>query len=141
MTALYFGKHKGQELSEIPSGYLTWALRTVKLSSGIRQAVASELARRGAAVPPPATNPAAGWRGPCSGCGCKAIDYRWHEFSNGTKQIRASCSRCHAWLGTAPRVEPYTTEADRNASPTAVLDAVILAQEEQVALISDGYSV
>jgi len=136
-ACLWFGKHKGVPLPEVDTGYLQWALRTVKLSSGIRQAVAAELERRGATVPPPAVNENACWRGPCGRCG-GSVRYEWQEFSNGTKQIRATCRACGGSCGHAPRVEPFITEANRNASPTASLTALVLAAEEGVQLLSDG---
>ena len=42
---LYFGKYRSLPLLQVPSDYLAWALRTVKLSGGMRQAVAGELSR------------------------------------------------------------------------------------------------
>src|SRR5262249_31012679 len=114
---LYFGKYKGVPLPDVPSDYLAWALRTVRLSSGIRQAIAAELASRGAVVPPPPPpNPNACWLGPCPRCRCREVNYRWHQFAGGVMQVRASCRRCGTGLGTAPRVPPFTTEADRHAS-------------------------
>jgi uncharacterized protein (DUF3820 family) len=40
---LPFGKHKGQELSSVPTDYLRWCLGNCKLSSGFRVAVVAEL--------------------------------------------------------------------------------------------------
>jgi hypothetical protein len=52
-TPLPFGKHKGRPLAEVPASYLSWLLAEVKLSSGLRCAVAAELTRRGPYSPPP----------------------------------------------------------------------------------------
>jgi hypothetical protein len=133
-----FGKHKGRTLSEIDSGYLSWAMANVKLSSGIRQAVAGELARRGERVPcppPPPPEPL------CPRCGSADRDYRWGEDRLGRRMIRRTCRCCGTWLGFAPKIEPYTTEADANANATPTLDVLLLAEAEGVELISDGQQV
>jgi hypothetical protein len=49
MVTRYFGRHKGKPLNEVPSDYLAWALRTVRLSSGVR-AAREELLRLGVRV-------------------------------------------------------------------------------------------
>jgi hypothetical protein len=49
--AFWFGRHKGEPLSAVPSDYLVWALSTVRMSRGFRAAVEAELAARGVAVP------------------------------------------------------------------------------------------
>src|SRR4051794_17992271 len=41
-----FGKHKGELLDVIPSGYLLWALREVDLDPRLRSAIEDELAGR-----------------------------------------------------------------------------------------------
>src|SRR5262245_37173003 len=102
---LYFRKHKGQPLPEVPADYLHWALRTVKLSSGIRAAVTAELERRGL-TPPPLPAPTGCWKGPCPHCHCRVISYHWHQHSNGVRQVRSTCARCRAFLGIAPRLVP-----------------------------------
>jgi hypothetical protein len=84
--------------------------------------------------------PRAIWQGPCHRCG-GPVGYRWQEIADGRRQVRASCGRCGLWLGFAPQIEPDLTEADRNASPTATLDALTLAEAEGVELVSDGHTV
>jgi hypothetical protein len=84
--------------------------------------------------------PRASWQGPCPECGGPA-GYHWQQIRDGRKQVRANCQRCGGWCGYAPQREPYTTGADRNASPTATLDTVILAEAEGVGLVSDGRTV
>jgi hypothetical protein len=140
MPRLWFGRHKGQALSEIDTSYLVWAARTVKLSSATRRAVEAELQSRGAAVPAPPPRPWAGWMGPCQRCGCATVGDHWLEQRDGRRVVRASCPQCKASLGTAPSVEPYTTLADQAASETPTLDALTLAEEEGVKIVSDGAS-
>jgi hypothetical protein len=130
---LPFGRWKGRALGEVDVSYLQWVAHEVKLSTGIRAAVEAELQRRGVAVPegpPPAPPP--------SCCGSSELRYTWHQFSNGTMQVRRSCPRCGRSLGFAPRQSPYTDYADASASPTALLDALLLAEAEGVELVSDG---
>jgi hypothetical protein len=127
MPCLWFGRHKGKPLSEVDTGYLKWTLATVKLSSGTRAAVEAELSARGVACPPAPPRPRPCWMGPCHRCGCAVVQYRWLEQRDGRRQVSARCSRCGASLGIAPRTPPYTTETDVAASPTAVLDALVIA--------------
>jgi hypothetical protein len=71
---LPFGKHRGKPLPQVPTGYLRWALDTVKLSTGLRAAVRGELLSRGVhpsrlspePVPRPVRCP---WCGPGVGAG------------------------------------------------------------------------
>jgi hypothetical protein len=80
------------------------------------------------------------WAGPCPECGGQAV-FTWQQFRSGHWHVRASCSQCDRFLGFAPKVSPFVDEADANASPTATLDAVILAEAEGVKLVSDGKGV
>jgi len=41
-----FGKHRGEELSQIPADYLEWLLSLSDLRNSLRQAVAHELGQR-----------------------------------------------------------------------------------------------
>src|SRR5262245_32538541 len=99
---LPFGKYGGRQLTAVPSAYLLWALRTVKLGSGLRAAVASELQRRGVAVtvPPLPEPPPSCWR-----CGGTDLEYTWQQFRNGDMQVRRGCKRCGKSLGFAPQVK------------------------------------
>src|SRR5262245_14711934 len=101
VTALPFGKHKDKPLSEVPTAYLTWLARECKLSSGLRQAIAAELASRGvepSAIPAPTPRPPKS----CSRCGCSDMVVSWHECRGQRRQIRATCRRCGAWCGHLP---------------------------------------
>src|SRR5262245_54334689 len=107
---LPFGKYKGAPLSAVPSGYLLWLLREVKLSSGLRSAVGAALAKRGVDVPPaPALlEPEL----PCLRCGGEEMAYSWSTDRTGRRQLRRTCSGCSAWCGFAPQREPFTSIAD-----------------------------
>src|SRR5437870_2243042 len=89
-VVLPFGKHKNQALDTVPSSYLLWLLRETKLSTGLRAAVADELARRGVRAPvqppPPPRR--------CPRCGSRELHGGWHQFADGTRQIRGTCTSC-----------------------------------------------
>jgi hypothetical protein len=110
---LPFGKHKGQPLADVPGDYLRWALLTVKLSSGLRTAVADELTRRGVPVPapPPPRVP------PCPRCAATEFVARWQEDRLGRRHLRAECAGCRKWLTYLPATSAYAAEADRARSP------------------------
>jgi hypothetical protein len=116
---LPFGRHKNEPLDAVPADYLQWVLRTVKLSGGLRAALAGELSRRGV-EPPPAPPP----RVPRCRCGADegadSFVCCWQQLRDGRRQVRAECACCRAFLTYLPAVEPYTTMADRDASPRAV---------------------
>jgi hypothetical protein len=58
-----WGKHKGVPLDEIDAGYLNWIVeKATATSSGLRDDVLAELARRRRAEAPP---PPSSWRKPC----------------------------------------------------------------------------
>jgi hypothetical protein len=133
-TVLYFGRHKGQPLSAIPADYLAWCLRTVKLSGGIRQAIADELTRRGVVVPQTPPRPAP----TCRTCPGATVLARWMEARDGSRRIRGECAQCHRSCGFLPQVEPYRSEADRAAVPAPILDALTRLEEIGVELQSDG---
>lgn len=137
MHVLPFGKWKNRPLADIDSGYLKWALSTIKLSSGLRAALADELVNRGEAPPavpePKAVVPA------CPRCGPGGkVSYEWAEDRLGRRQVRQSCRACGRSLGYAPRVSPYIELANASASPTAALDVLTMAEEQGVELRSDG---
>jgi hypothetical protein len=79
--------------------------------------------------------------GPCDRCKSPEVGYRWFQYRNGQRNVEAFCIDCGRKLGIAPRLSPYTDRADANASPTCTLDALLLAAEEGVTLISDGRAV
>jgi hypothetical protein len=115
-------------------GYLQWLL-TIKLSSGLRLAVADELRRRGRQAPEPAP-PAP--QLPCPQCGGREFRHRRLEDALGRRHIRRACARCGQKCGFAPHGEPYLSEAEAAASPTAPLDLLLWCNEAGVDLKSDG---
>jgi hypothetical protein len=74
----------------------------------------------------------------CPQCGKAGVDYRWHEISDGRRQIRRSCARCYAWLGYAPQSPEFIALADAAASPNPILDALLKLDELGATLQSDG---
>jgi len=124
--SLPFGRHRGKLLPDVPSDYLAWLLRAVKLSRGLRDAVAAELVGRGVAAPPPPALPAQGGGACCAG---RRYRHRWMDDRRGRRQIRRECDGCGTGLGFAPQVEPFTTEADAAASDTAALDVLLKCEE------------
>jgi hypothetical protein len=80
------------------------------------------------------------WAGPCPRCGGPAT-YNWQEIRDGRRQVRASCRQCGTWLGFAPQREPYIGLANAAACPTVTIDALALAEDEDVELMSDGSTV
>jgi hypothetical protein len=133
---LPFGRHKGRTVDRIDSGYLSWLL-TIRLSSGLRSAVVETLRSRGVAVPepPPHVPPS------CSRCrGRTEISYSWFQDALGRSRIKRRC-RCGEDLGFAPHLPEFVARADAAASPTAALDALVLAEELGVELVSDGAAV
>jgi hypothetical protein len=136
--ALPFGRHANQPLTTVPLDYLQWCLRTVRLSSGLRAAVADELTRRGVEVPPaepPRPLPT------CRRCPGVTPILHWLQDSLGRRQIKISCGACHASIGFAPQVPPYVEQANAVASKTPVLDVLTRLDEIGVELLSDGKSV
>jgi hypothetical protein len=134
---LPFGKHKGKSPAEVPCDYLVWLLTNVRLSSGLRLAVASELRARGRPVRLPGLPP----EPVCPHCGLDTrIYYGWLEASNGERRIQRLCG-CGKPLGFAPHVEPYLTLAERSADPTALLDLLVECEALGVRLVSDGKAV
>jgi hypothetical protein len=134
-SAMPFGKHKGQPLSDVPGDYLVWLLRECKLSSGLRVAVADELTRRGQRPPPVEVPP------PPRCPDCKSASeprYTWQQRRDGGRCIRGECAACQRFLAFVPLVEPYTGMADRAASMTPELDVLITCNELGIDLKSDG---
>jgi len=132
---LPFGKHQGKRLPEVPTGYLLWLQSVCKLSSGLRCAVAAELAARGLTVPaPPLPAPPA----PCFRCGSGEFRHTWQEDFRGLRRIRRTCRRCGNFAGWGPQAGPYLAEADAALSKTPVLDTLIRLDDLGLELLSDG---
>lgn len=137
MHVLYFGRHQGKPLGEIDLGYLQWALRECKLSSGLQAALTAEVERRGGTAPPtppPSVAPT------CRRCVMVGGGVRlsWLQQRNGTRAIRRTCDVCGASLGAASAPPENIALADKNALPAPALLALILAEEQGVRLQSDG---
>jgi hypothetical protein len=132
---LYFGKHRGRALPDVPTSYLAWLLRDChSLSRALRGAVAAELVRRGVAPPTPTPPPPA----PCPGCGSATFRHAWQEDRAGGRRIRRTCHRCGTFGGWAPQLPPYLAEADAAASPTPLLDVLTRLDDLGLVLVSDG---
>src|SRR5262245_9367476 len=98
---LPFGKHRGQPPRDVPADYLGWLLRNCKLSSGLRNAIADELAGRGVAAPAiPAPTP----KPPphCRRCGGRELLVTWHEIRGGRRTIRGDCCACGRLVAFLP---------------------------------------
>jgi uncharacterized protein (DUF3820 family) len=103
-----FGVHRHKTLDQVPTDYLRWALRTVKPSTGIRTAVADELAKRGISPPPQPMKPEPN----CPRCGWRLLRYTWEPMADRRKFIHRRCQRCGTSCGSAPQVEPYLSRAN-----------------------------
>jgi hypothetical protein len=133
---LPFGRHKDQPLDTVPSDYLDWLLRSCKLSSGLRCSVADELRRRNIDVPRPPIAKVPD----CSRCASGMFRVDWMEDRSGRRRIRATCP-CGRYLCFLPLVEPWISCANENASPMALLDALVQLEDLGVELESDGRKV
>jgi hypothetical protein len=91
---LPFGRHKGAALANVPTPHLAWAIRTVRLSSGLRAAVRTELTSRPDCPSDLPDEPAP--RTPqCRRCGGVELRLAWQGLSRGTgRVIRGDCRRC-----------------------------------------------
>jgi uncharacterized protein (DUF3820 family) len=134
-----FGKHRGQPLRDIPTSYLRWLVGGVKLSSGLRLAVAEELQRRGVEVGLPPSQPFPVRA--CDRCPAAGVAFGWAEDSLGRKRVRASCTVCDCLLAIPPSRPPYSTLADIAASASPMLDVLLACEAAGVELASDGRKV
>jgi hypothetical protein len=97
-----FGKHRGQPLTDIPTSYLAWAVRTCDLSEWLREAVVAELKRRGVRCGDPASDapPAAApvkWDGLVSRW-YRELTLKWHPDKGGTKEAMQAVNDAHDGL-------------------------------------------
>jgi uncharacterized protein (DUF3820 family) len=135
---LPFGKHRGKTVADVPSDYLSWLLRNVRLSSGLRLAVTDVLRSRGVQVAPPPPVPP---EPVCPDCGLDTrIFYGWLETSNGERRIQRLCG-CGRALGLAPHIEPYLSLAEGSADATVLLDVLVECEALRITLRSDGKAV
>jgi hypothetical protein len=132
---LPFGRYRGVALGNVPSEYLRWALANLKLSSGLRAALAAELTSRGVTPPPP---PPPRPLPACPRCPAGTALAHWQDDTLGRRRIKVSCWRCGRGLGFLPEVEPYIGQADANTTPTALLDVLVELDRLGVELSSDG---
>jgi hypothetical protein len=109
VSSLPFGRHRGQPLTTVPTDYLRWVVREVRLSSGVQAAVLGELEARNIDAPPP--GPARPVRRCAEHPDAEPVLVR-EEDSRGRCRIRAGCPRCRRWTDYPPCVSPYTTRAD-----------------------------
>jgi uncharacterized protein (DUF3820 family) len=98
-----FGKHKGKPPGDVPQDYLTWFLKTCKLSPGLRAAVHDVLLQRGAdpsnLPPEPEPNPAPC----CRGCGGDDLALCWQLHRASEDGVfRLSARGAGRLLGVAP---------------------------------------
>jgi hypothetical protein len=94
ITTLPFGRHKGSPLPAVPTPYLSWAYRTVKLSSGLRAAVRAELESRDD-CPADLPEETAQKPHPCRRCGGVELRLTWQQLANTVSRvIRGDCRRC-----------------------------------------------
>jgi hypothetical protein len=65
---------------------------------------------------------------------------RFPKRTLGRRFIRSECRTCCRSLGAKPLIPPYTAKADNNASPTALLDALLALEDANLGVASDGKS-
>jgi hypothetical protein len=103
VLSLPFGRHRNQPLTTVPSAYLTWCLSACKLSSGLRAAVANELANRGIEAAPPPERP----EPRCLSHPTAGVIASWKRDRAGRPYIRGECAECRNWLGALPQTERF----------------------------------
>ncbi len=94
-----------------------------------------ELGHRSIKAPP---GPLIPW---CPTCPLTSFVVTWQEDRRGGRRIRAECLRCGRWLTWLPQAPLWTQQADRNASPTALLDVLTRLEDLGIDLQSDGRTV
>src|SRR5262249_45944453 len=126
--ALWFGQHKGRPIDQIPTGYLLWAYRTVRLSGRLRAAIRRELEGRGggARLPPEPEKPLP----VCDRCDDEWTELSWHELGDGRRQIRATCRFCYKFVGFVPQTPRNVALANENKPKAGLLDALTTAEAE-----------
>ena len=77
----------------------------------------------------------------CRHCAAEGYTARWQEDRNGRRRIRADCLGCGRFLAWLPILEPWITSANRNASPTPILDVLTRLDDLDAELRSDGRTV
>src|SRR4051812_45943914 len=86
-----FGKNKDLAVADTETGYLMWAAKTLRLSSGLKAAGATELQRRGVHPPEPAPRPEKP-HPPCHRCGPgPGFEIVWGQDAIARKFLRRQC--------------------------------------------------
>jgi hypothetical protein len=110
---LPFGRHRGEPPAAVDSGYLSWFLRTCKLSSGLRRAIRDTLVARGVPVPPP---PPPKPPPVCRHCDGVTLTLSWQQLGGkGGRTIRADCQRCGRFVTFVAQTDANVAEADARA--------------------------
>jgi hypothetical protein len=109
MLTLLFGRYRRKPLADVPTEYLAWMLGACKVSSGLRAALAMELAARGQ-TPPAALAPRRLSTCPC--CGPETVACSWMTDRLGRRHVRADCRWCGCGLMLLPSLASYSQMAD-----------------------------
>jgi hypothetical protein len=108
-----FGKHRGAPLTDVPTSYLAWVMRTCKLSTGLRSAMGEELRSRPDCPEDLPPEPAANTPPSCRGCGGTDLHLTWQPLGGaGGRVIRADCRGCGAFVYFAPQTPENVALAD-----------------------------
>jgi hypothetical protein len=113
-------------LRDAPRDLLCAALSTDTLPESLKRCAAAELHRRSRREPLVR----------CEKCGrgpAACLIY-WAQLPGGVRAVVIECERC-AWVGHLPATPAYAAAADAGTSPTAVLDALTLAEQEGVRIV------
>ena len=101
-----WGKHKGEELGEIPCGYLAWVLEESDIEEPYRSAVKDELIWRLSlepTAPPPALAPPeeiADTVRTLIEAGYRALTLRHHPDRGGNTERMQHVNAAHSWCRT-----------------------------------------